>query len=192
MDEFEKLKKLSPKERLERLKKLEEKIKKEKKETTSQVEEEFKRQQEIPIPQIKVDSLSQLTSQAEKEIVKNKRFIEELSKNKNYDQEFEDLENIEQSKKKFQFEEEQLKNFYQTLAKEPIEYIYNAVNEIVTDFYTGATSFQAPQELNQIQAILMQKENDIDAGKYTTDELRQKQLRSSLQVIDDLLEKYKL
>ena len=87
-EEIEDLKKLSPKERIERLKRLQEKNKEEieqaqkmltKAEEESAIEDEMK---DIPIPQLKAVDIDELFSPEEKELFKAKRFATEKRKSK--------------------------------------------------------------------------------------------------------------
>jgi len=80
MNELNGLKKLSPEERIKRLREIEEKDKKEieeaqkmLKESENEIENEIRIKDQVPIPQIKAVDISQLFTHEEKEMYKSKR-----------------------------------------------------------------------------------------------------------------------
>jgi len=141
-DIIEKLKKLSPKERAEKLKELQKKDKEEiekAQKLLQETEEEIGRQEEaekIPIPQLKAVDISALFSPEEKELFKAKRFetgklkVEKPEKVKSKKEELE-LEQIAAESQKLSPEEAANQAQYlDNLSQKPAEELYNKIKDI--------------------------------------------------------------
>ena len=176
--EINDLKKLSPKERIERLKKIQEKNKEEidkaqemlkEAEDEAEIEEELK---DIPIPQMKAVDIGALFSPEERELFKAKRFEsgskKEEEEEKPVQKKSSELEDIAETAPKMSMAEEQ-KNveYIQSLSKKPVEELYSRTKEIYQEFKdTGYLSRDKQEELNNIHYANRKKLDDIEAGKY--------------------------
>ena len=171
------LKKLSPKERIKKLKELQEKDKKEIEEAQHLIresEEQAAREEEtekIPIPQLKAVDIEALFSPEEQELFKAKRFIapkekaaveEKLPKAR-------PLEEVAAEAPKLSFEEEKAHvDYLNQLSKAPAAELKEKVNSIYKSVKdTGYMSSGQQEELNNIHYATQRKMKDIEAGKYT-------------------------
>ena len=180
-EEINDAKKLSPKERIEKLKQIQEKNKEEieeaqkllkEAEDEAEIEEELK---DIPIPQLKAVDIEGLFSPEERELFKAKRF-ESGKKKVDEESEVEDeslqkkteLENIAETAPRLDIAEEQRNvNYIQSLSQKPTEHLYSRTKELYQDFKSqGYLSATQQEEMNNIQYANHKKLDDIEAGKY--------------------------
>ena len=140
-DILKELKKLSPKERAEKLKELQKKDKEEIEQAQKllqETEEEITRQEEaekIPIPQLKAVDIGALFSPEEKELFRAKRFVSERSREEKTEeakiQKKAELEKIaEEAPKLNQEEAANQAQYLNQLSQKPAEDIYNKVKNI--------------------------------------------------------------
>jgi hypothetical protein len=171
------LKKLSPKERIKKLKELQEKDKKEIEEAQSLlsraeeeavIEDELR---EIPVPQLKAVDIEGLFSPEEKELFKAKRFIS--GKKKETEEEKrerkKELEMIAESAPRLTPEqEEQQIDYLNQLSKEPTGRLYGRASELYNQFKEQGNYFTQEQqkEFNNIEYANRKKFNDIQSGRY--------------------------
>ena len=176
-EEIDELKKLSPKERIERLKELQEKNKEEiekaqtllkQAEEEAEIEEELK---DIPIPQLKAVDIGELFTPEERELFKAKRFVAEKPKAAEEAPEKEgELEAIAETAPRASREAEQQQvQYIRQLSQQPIGQLYNRAKELYSQFKTQGNEFTAQQqdEFNKIEYANRKKLDDIEAGKYT-------------------------
>ncbi len=179
-DTLKELKKLSPKERLEKLKELQKKDKEEiekAQKLLQETEEEIGRQRElekIPIPQLTSVDIGALFSPEEKELFKAKRFTtgtekEEKPVETKSIEEKTELERIAAEAPILKQEEEAAQSQYlDQLSQKPVEDIYNKVKNIYQEVKsTGEITPDQMNELNNIGYANRRKLEDIEAGKYT-------------------------
>jgi hypothetical protein len=180
-DNIKELKKLSPKERLEKLKELQKKDREEiekAQKLLQETEEEISKQKElekIPIPQLKAVDIDALFSPEEKELFKAKRFIsdprreEKPEEARRLPEEKAELERIAEEAKILKQEEEATQAQYLTqLSEKPVEDIYNKVKGIYQDVKsTGEITPEQMNELNNIGYANRRKMKDIQSGRYT-------------------------
>jgi hypothetical protein len=177
-DLIEKLKKLSPKERIERLKEIQEKDKAEIEEAQTLIresEEQAEREEEarkIPIPQLKSVDIGALFSPEEKELFKTKRFAAERTKEapkeepkveekQTLEEELAGVEKLPEDEAKAHADYvAQLSQKPATQLKERMTDIYNTAKE------TGYVSANQQKELNDIHYATKKKLEDIESGKY--------------------------
>ena len=175
-EEIGELKKLSPKERIKKLKELQEKNKEEieeaqkllkEAEEQAEVEEELK---EIPIPQLKAVDIGALFSPEERELFKAKRFVTEKPKAEEAGEEKGELEAIAERAPRLPPEAEQQHiQYVRQLSQTPTEQLYNRAKELYTEFKTQGNQFTPEQqeEFSNIEYANRKKLEDIEAGKYT-------------------------
>jgi hypothetical protein len=181
-DNIKELKKLSPKERLEKLKELQKKDREEiekAQKLLQETEEEISKQEElkkIPIPQLKAVDIGALFSPEEKELFKAKRFATEGPKEEEKPEEAgrrpeekAELERIAAEAPILKQEEEAAQAQYLTqLSQKPVEDIYNKVKSIYQEVKsTGEITPSQMNELNNAGYANRRKMRDIQAGKYT-------------------------
>ncbi len=179
-DIIKELKKLSPKERLEKLKELQKKDREEiekAQELLQETEEEISKQKElekIPIPQLKAVDIGALFSPEEKELFKAKRFITEPRRAEKPEEvrpreEKAELERIAEEAQILKQEEEAVQAQYLTqLSQKPVENIYNKVKSIYQEVKaTGEITPEQMNDLNNVGYANRRKMQDIRAGKYT-------------------------
>lgn len=179
-DTLKELKKLSPKERLEKIKELQKKDREEIEKAQKllhETEEEIGRQDElekIPIPQLKSIDIAALFSPEEKELFKAKRFITETKKEEEPEkirsrEEKTELEKIAAEAPILKQEEEAAQAQYlNQLSQKPVEDIYNKVKDIYNQVKeSGEVTPEQMNELNNISYANKRKMEDIEAGKYT-------------------------
>ncbi|MBW2966813.1 hypothetical protein KY342_06950 [Candidatus Woesearchaeota archaeon] len=176
-DILKELKKLSPKERAEKLKELQKKDKEEIEQAQKllqETEEEIGRQEElkkIPIPQLKAVDIGALFSPEEKELFRAKRFVTERPKEEAEEakiQEKAELERIaEEAPKLSQEEAANQAQYLDQLSQKPVEDIYNKVKDIYQRVKaSGEVTPEQMNELNNIGYANRRKLEDIEAGKY--------------------------
>jgi len=179
-DTLKELKKLSPKERLEKLKELQKKDREEiekAQKLLQETEDEIGREKElekIPIPQLKAVDIGALFSPEEKELFKAKRFISEPGRTEKEDkvkrpEERAELERIAAEAPILKQEEEAAQAQYlNQLSQKPVEDIYNKVKNIYNQVKaSGEITPEQMNELNNISYANRRKLEDIEAGKYT-------------------------
>ena len=175
----EDLKNLPPEERIKRLKKLEEKkkkeieeAKKEIKESQDELTERKKWQDKVPIPQVAVQDLKDLTKE-EKAIVEAHRGKKQP----------EDIEAVLEEEKKEQLLEELAQekvdlppelmqsDYTQQLSHKPMGDIYNEmtqINQAAED--KGYISREEERRVEDLSSAVEQKIEDIESGKYSLTE----------------------
>ena len=170
-EDIKKLKGVSPKERIEKLKALQEKNKKEieeAQELLKQAEEESNIEDElrdIPIPQLKAVDINELFSPEEKELFKSKRFTAEKKETK---QETNELEEIAEQAQIPNKADQQQAEYIQSLSQKPAGELHGRANEIYAQFKDqGYLNPVQQEELSNIDYANKQKMNDIQSGKYT-------------------------
>ncbi|MBW2981986.1 hypothetical protein KY343_03845 [Candidatus Woesearchaeota archaeon] len=181
-DKLKDLKKLSPNERLEKLKELQEKDREEiekAQKLLQETEDEIGRERElekIPIPQLKAVDIGALFSTEEKELFKAKRFTAAPAKEKEEKpeeprraEEREELERIaEQAPRLSQEEEAAQAQYLDQLSQKPVEDIYNRVKDIYQQVKaTGEITPEQMNELNNVSYANRRKMEDIQSGRYT-------------------------
>jgi len=176
-EEIEKLKKLSPKERIGKLKKLQEKNKEEiekAQKLLKQAEEEADIEEEmmdIPIPQLKAVDIDELFTPEERELFKAKRFITGKPKKEEAAaaEEKAELEKIAETAPRLAREEEQQNiQYLQQLSQKPVDELFNRAKEIYNQFKeNGYLSPDKQNEFTNIEYANRRKLEDIEAGKYT-------------------------
>ena len=178
-DEEEDLKKLSPKERIKKLKELQEKRKEEikeaqkllrKAEEESDIEDQLK---EIPIPQVKAVDINELFSPEEKELFRAKRFVDSEKKEEMVEEKVqkmeEGLESIaEEAPMMTAKEAAHQEEYVVQLSMAPTEQLYNKAKEIYSQFKEqGYLTSEQQKEFSNIEDANKQKMDDIQSGKYT-------------------------
>ena len=178
-DIIKKLKKLSPKERAEKLKELQKKDKEEIEQAQKllqETEEEITRQEEvekIPIPQLKSVDIGALFSPEEKELFKAKRFATESPKEEENEEtkpaERAELERIAEEAPRLSQEEAAAQAQYlDQLSQKPAEELYNKIKSIYQEVKaSGEITPNQMNDLNTIEYANRRKMHDIQAGKYT-------------------------
>lgn len=192
--DIEELKKLSPEERVKRLRELEEKRKKEEEEAKKLMEESvqeidlnLKEKKDIPIPQVKADSIESLTTEDEKQVFRSKRYLSGETGEEGTEGELE--QNVSQTPIPENIQHEQ---YISQLAQQPAMELYQAVNDIREGFYESGEMQEAQvAELYQIQDAIARKKKDIDEGRYTTSEEVAANIDSTMRVVDEIMGKYK-
>ena len=168
--ELEDLKKLSPKERIKKIKEIQEKNKKEiddaqkllsKAEEEADVEEELK---DIPVPQLKAENIDALFSPEEKDLFKAKRF--ETEKPEKPPQE--ELEQIaEQAPELTKEQEQQHVKYIQDLAKTPAEKLAEEAGNIYHNVVEkGYANREEIQRMNEFAAADTEKFRQARTGQY--------------------------
>lgn len=179
-DIIKELKKLSPKERVEKLKELQKKDREEIEKAQRllrETEEEISRQEEtekIPIPQLKAVDIDALFSAEEKELFKAKRFAAEPGRKVEKPKEAlpaerAELERIAEEAPILTQEEEAAQvQYLDQLSQKPVEELYNKVKNIYQQVKAaGEVTPEQMNELNNIEYANRRKMQDIQAGKYT-------------------------
>lgn len=176
-DLIEKVKKLSPQDRIQELKKLQEKNKKEIEKAQNLIkesEDEAEKEEEIksiPVPQIKSVDIGSLFGREEKEIFKAKRFAEDKKTEEPEEKKenvWEKLEEIAASAPQNREREAAANTDHLAqLSKVPARTlmdkaagIYSAVKE------SGYMNNDQQEELNHIHYAAQKKLEDIESGRY--------------------------
>ncbi len=177
-EEIKELKKLSPKERIKKLKELQEKDKEEIKqaqellkqaEDESDVEDELR---DIPIPQLKAVDIDELFSSEERELFRAKRFSSGKKKKEKKEKEKKEkpsaLENIAETAPKLSPEEEQHHiEYLQELSKKPTETLYNETKNIYSNFKErGYVTPEEQKKLGNIEYANKSTFKAIRTGEY--------------------------
>jgi hypothetical protein len=178
-EKLDDIKKLSPAERIKRLKEFQEENKKEIEDAqklikSSEEEEEIEKELEkIPIPQIRSVDIDALFSPEEKEIFKEKRFVSEtareVQKEKPSPKKESPLESIAEAAPRLAQEQEKVNiDYINQLSQRPAAELKERVAEIysvVKD--TGYLNQDQQKDLHNIDYATRKKLEDIEAGKYT-------------------------
>ncbi|MEE9525105.1 MAG: hypothetical protein V3V78_00680 [Candidatus Woesearchaeota archaeon] len=179
-EEINELKKLSPKERIKKLKEIQERDKAEiekaqgmlkEAEDEAVIEDELR---DIPIPQLKAVDIDGLFSPAEKELFKAKRFTSDKPKEVEKKEEKKGaLESIaEEAPKISEAEQQQHIEYVQQLSQKPTEQLYNRAKEIYSNFKDkGYLTQEQQKEMGDISYANRQKFDDIKAGNYPSGQL---------------------
>ena len=178
-DEEEDLKKLSPKERIKKLKEIQEKRKEEIEEAQkllkqaqeeSDIEDQLK---EIPIPQVTAVDIDELFSPEEKELFRAIRFVDIKKKEETVEEKVqkkeEGLESIAEEAPRMTAEEAAHREDYVSqLSMAPTEKLYSRAKEIYSQFKEqGYLTSEQQKEFTNIEYANKQKMEDIQTGKYT-------------------------
>lgn len=179
-DVIEELKKLSPKERIEKLKELQKKDKEEIEKAQALIresEEAVAREEEtkkIPIPQLKAVDIGALFSPEERELFKAKRFVterprEELPPEEARPPGVKPLEEVAAEAPRLAQEEERAQAQYLAqLSRTPAEELHARVRNIYNRArVAGELTQDQQEELQNIDYATKRKMYDIEAGKYT-------------------------
>jgi len=178
-DLIEKLRRLSPKERIEKLKEIQEKDKKEiekaqelitESEDQAAQEEEIKK---IPVPQLKSIDIGALFSSEEKELFKTKRFTSETTEEKEeeekpekekgsqLEQELANVQTLPEEQERAHMDYvNQLSQKPASELKEKMANIYSAVKE------KGYMSESQKENLYNVHYATQKKLQDIETGHY--------------------------
>lgn len=197
MADIEKIKKLSPEERIRRLKKLEEEKRKEieeaqqlMKESAIELEREEKIKKEIPIPQVKAVDIGGLFTQEEKQVFATKRYQrekpekpEEMEKPPEAEKTLED----EVGKTEFNLTEEQAQAqhaYGERLAMEQPNQLYDMAREAYDEFKeTG----QIDQGKIYALDVAARTKDEVAGGEYkAASEMAQEQFGSVKSIIQYL------
>lgn len=197
MADIDNIKKLSPEERIKRLKKLEEEKRKEIEEaqnlieqSTIELEREQKIKQEIPIPQVKAVDIGGLFTKEEKQIFATKRYEKtehpEEENEQNPEKEGKTLED-EVWKDDFKLTEEQMheqQNYGQKLATEGTSQLYNMAKEAYDEFKeTG----QVNQGTIYALDVAARAKDEASGGEYrASSERAQEQFGSTKSIVQYL------
>ena len=177
--DIEELKKLSPEERIRKLKKLQEKDKEEIEKAQNLIQEsedQLEKQEQtkkIPIPQLKAVNIDALFSPEEKELFKAKRFVaekrKELEESLIPEKKPAELEQIAEQAPGLTPEQEQAQTQYlNQLSQKPAEDLYDRIKGIYQQVKeTGEMTPDQIGDLNNIDYAMRRKMQDIEAGKYT-------------------------
>lgn len=201
VEEIDKLKGLSPEERIKRLKELEQKRKKEIesaqkliKQTEIEIEEKSKEKQQLPIPQLKSEDLASLTSKEEKEIFKIKRYEssseKKETKNKEPKPDLRLEETIWQEKLPEEKRLEANVQYQQQLATQPIDQLKEKLEYLNQN--SQSLSYDQKKEVSNINYALQKKMDDIESGKYRPDDYSTvKEVQESLSMAKKIENSYK-
>ena len=177
-DTIDDLKKLSPHERIKKLKELQEKDKKEIEEAQKLLKEseaEVQREQEvkeIPIPQVKVVDIDSLFSSEEKELFKAKRGVVVKPKEKPVARPKKQeivLEDIAKESRELSDQEAVTQaDYLSSLSKQPTDELYSKVKGIYDSVKESCyMTHDQQQELRNIHYANQRKLEAIEAGQYT-------------------------
>jgi len=208
-NELEKLKKLSPKERIAKLKELQEKDKKEiadaqrmirESEEQAATEEELK---DIPIPQVKAIDIGELFSAEERDLFKTKRFIEERKPTEEL-KEIAKREALEETvaaeipqptQEEIQAQQD-AQQLYQArteeLSQKPADELYTRMRDIYQQFTeSGALTPEQAREVGAIQYAQVKKMDDIRQGGYLPSEQAAREMVLTQRMANWLKDKYR-
>jgi hypothetical protein len=202
-EDIKSLKKLSPQERIKKLKELQEKSKKEIEEAQkmiSESEEEAVHEEtlrRIPIPQLKAVSIDELFSREEKELFKSYKFFDKTLKPAVEDEletkiKKEKIKLSEEEKERIVREEqERVVQYGRTLSKKPAEALYGMAKQIRDEVeQTGYINKVQEERLAAIEYAENKKMRDIHAGKYVPDSEAADMMIMTQRVKNQLMEKY--
>jgi len=179
MPEIEDIKKLSPEERIRKLKEVTEKDKKEIesaqkliKQSEAEIEEERRMREQIPIPQMKAVDISQLFTQEEKDMYRAKQMVGPERGEEAEEKPLEQAVEEEEVKLTEEQQKEQQNQYMQALEGKPMENIYAGVANVI-------------QEAEEKGYFTQGQRNFVDAAKEAaqekgyTGETIQRRLRTS-------------
>ena len=204
--DLKEIKKLSPEERIKRLKKIEEENKKEINEAEKLIKDSIreiniqKEIKDLPIPQIKAVDIESLFSPEEKEVFATKRY--ENARQSHVEEETAEIpleETVEQERPKIRREELEAQSQYQILANElrkertenvvqRVENIYNQIKE------TGEITREQINEAYAAESVARQRQEEIGRGTYgrTMSEKVSDQLGITVGITNWIRNKYRL
>jgi hypothetical protein len=200
---LEELKKLSPEERIKRLKELQEADKKEIEEAQQLIresqeqaehEEELKRQ--IPIPQLKSIDIESLFTPEEKELFKVKRYVkekkpEEIKEIKPKEKPLEQTV-FEEAPRKLPEEVAELRQYGMELSKQPASALRERAENIYESFKkTGEITYDQKKELDAIGYAEAYKMQEIQAGGYEADKRTAEEMVVTQKIKNWLQDKYR-
>lgn len=204
VDELDKLKGLSPEERIKKLKELEEQRKKEIesaqkliKQTEIEIEENSKEKQQLPIPQLKSD-LATLTSEEEKDLFKMKRYEDGKKPSASEKKEKSsgpkpDGQSLEESVSHGIIPDQQKLEAhvqYQQLATQPIDQLKGRLEYLNQN--QQQLSYEQRNEVSSLSYALQKKMEDIESGKYKPEDYSTvKEVQESLSMIKKIENAYK-
>jgi hypothetical protein len=198
---LDELKKLSPEERIKRLKELQEQDKKEieeaqklikESEEQAEAEEELKRK--IPVPQLKSVDIESLFTPEEKELFKTKRYLEGKKQEKAEEPKEKPLEQtvFEEAPKKIPDEILETKQYGMELSKSPASALRERAENIYQQFkQTGEITYDQKKELDAIGYAEAYKMQDIQAGGYDADRRAAEDMVVTQKIKNWLQDKYK-
>lgn len=171
---LDELKKLSPEERINRLKKLQEQDKKEIeeaqnliKESEEQATNEEKLKQQIPVPQLKSVDIESLFTPEEKELFKTKRYTESKKQEKEKPLEQTVFEEVP---REIPPEAAQIIQYGIELSRQPAAELRKKAENIYQQFKsTGEITYDQKKELDAIGYAEQYKINEIQQGGYDAD-----------------------
>ncbi len=176
--DLDELKKLSPQERIKKLKELQKKDKEEIEKAQKLIlesEEDIVREEQvrkIPIPQVKAVDIDSLFSAEEKELFKAKRFVEERREEEKpapAPLKERALEEVAAEAEILKAEEERAHTQYLTqLSQQPTDKIYSKMKEIYNEVKAAGQITQGQmEEINNISYANVRKLDDIRSGRYS-------------------------
>ncbi len=199
------IKKLSPEERIKRLKKIEEENKKEINEAEKIIKDSIReidvkeKIKDLPIPQIKAVDIESLFSPEEKEVFAAKRYKD--LRVRHVEEETAEIpleETVEQEKPEITKEELEAHRQYQILAnklrREPTENVVQELENIYQQARegTGITGEQMTRAY-AANVIARERQQEIESGIYgRIDEQVSNQLNIARQIFKSIQDKYKL
>jgi len=199
------IKKLSPEERIKRLKKIEEENKKEINEAEKIIKDSIReidvkeKIKDLPIPQIKAVDIESLFSPEEKEVFAAKRYKD--LRVRHVEEETAEIpleETVEQEKPEITKEELEAHRQYQILAnklrREPTENVVQELENIYQQARegTGITGEQMTMAY-AANVIARERQQEIESGIYgRIDEQVSNQLNIARQIFKSIQDKYKL
>ena len=199
------IKKLSPEERIEKLKKIEEENKKEINEAEKIIKDSIReinvkeKIKDLPIPQIKAVDIESLFSSEEKEVFAAKRY--ENIRQRNIEEETAEIpleETVEKEKPGITKEELASHIQYQVLAndlrREPTENVVQELENIYQQAKEGARiTGEQMTRAYAANVVARERQQEIESGTYgRIDEQVSNQLNIAKQIFKSIQDKYKL
>lgn len=190
-DEIDKLRRLSPRERIQKLKEIQKKNKQEiekAQKLLSEAEDEAKVEakveeeiEDMPIPQLTAVDIEGLFSPEERELFRAKRFVskageykvsesrEQEKAKKKSSRGSDDLEDIAAASKGLSLDHEQEHvQYIDQMRQQPAEHLYSRAKELYSDFREkGYLNPREQEEFNAIEYANRKKMEDIEQGRYT-------------------------
>jgi hypothetical protein len=194
------LKKLSPEERIRRLKEIEEKSKKEIMEAERLIhesEEDIKQRddalRDIPIPQLTAVDAHQLFNPEEKMMFEMKREMPHKTEQQPYPA-FPSLEETVNSEapKLTEAQMQQQREYITNLARQPVDTLYQRLNELRES--VNENGEMAPDErsnLYMLNRAISQKQDDIEKGIYNTSDRVDRRIDSSRRILEEMMGVYR-
>ncbi|RLG24347.1 hypothetical protein DRN85_07790 [Methanosarcinales archaeon] len=196
------IKKLSPEERIKKLKKIEKENKKEINEAEKLIKDSVKEInvkeeiRDLPIPQIKAVDIESLFAPEEKEVFAAKRY--ENIRQRNVEEETAEIpleETVEQEKPKITEEELEAQRQYQILElrREPTENVVQELENIYQQVReTGGVTGEQMRMAYAANVVARERQHDIERGTYERiDEQVSNQLDIARQIFKSIKDKYK-